>query len=95
MRDFPGLSAPRVIAARRKLGETYRAVIPELHPTWIVLRARFSSNILLQGSRILDGYDLVQTWDVSHELEAISVLPGRGLLDYDSSYVIFRRRAAP
>jgi hypothetical protein len=93
MLDVPGLCAPEVVAAERKLKSTSQAkLIPELRPDWLVLRANEADQIRTQAPRLLtDVYSAVKVFDVSSRLASYRWLPGRAYLRYDEKFVVFKR----
>lgn len=94
MLDFPGLSAPEVVAARKRLGTDKAAVlIRELKPDWLVLRQTEAQTIGEGAPELLTrAYEPVKTFDVSEAVRSYAWLPGRGYLEKDQTYVVFRRR---
>lgn len=91
MMDYPGLCAPVVVQARRQVGNSYEAVIKKIHPTWLVLRGRVPRSDPSKPIRYLDDYEFVRAWDASASLDSIAFLPGRGLLEFDATFLVFRR----
>ncbi|HTT56354.1 MAG TPA: hypothetical protein VMF63_04550 [Opitutaceae bacterium] len=90
--DFPGLSSPEVVAAVRAGARTYADLIARLRPDWLVLRADEFSRPSESSRRIRRDYRIVQFWDSQPDLDLISTLPGRGWLEIDAQYVVWRRR---
>jgi hypothetical protein len=92
MVDYPGLSAPEVVAARRRVGDDFGDLIAALRPHWVVLRpVRLSENPAAL-SRFRADYQPVQGFDVAAKIQALPFLPGRDYLMGDSRFIIFRRR---
>ena len=94
MLDVPGLCAPEVVAAERKLGSS-RAVelVPELKPDWLVLRPFEVAQIEELAPRLLlDTYSLIQVFDVSERISAYRWLPGRGWLNFDEKFLLYQRK---
>ncbi len=93
MLDVPGLCAPEVVAAERKLKTTSQAkLIPELRPDWLVLRANEADQIQIQAPGLLtDSYSPAKTFDASSRLASCRWLPGRAYLRYDEKYIVFKR----
>lgn len=93
MRDTPGLSSPEVIALGQQGFITMPEIIGELHPDWVVLRvaellrfsdterANFDANYVYRGE-----------YRKQEEIAAVSWLPGRGLLEFDSHFAVWERR---
>jgi hypothetical protein len=93
MLDSPGLCAPEVVAAEKRLASTSGAdIIPDLWPDWLVLRPMEASRIYDANPRLLtEAYSVAKFFDVSERLAAYRWLPGRGYLAYDEKFVVFRR----
>jgi hypothetical protein len=93
MLDCPGLCAPEVLAAEKKLHTGDMAtLIQELHPDWLVLRWE-------EVGAIQDAHPLLLTkvylpakvFDVSRRIASYRWLPGRGYLEGDQTFVVLRR----
>jgi hypothetical protein len=95
MLDIPGLSAPEVVAAEKRLKSTSRArLIPELKPDWLVLRALEVQQIQEANPRLLmEDYTSVKVFDASEHIAAYRWLPGRGYLNIDETFIIFKRNS--
>ena len=95
MLDFPGLAAPEVVAARKKLGSDRAAgLIQELKPDWLVLRAAEAQRISTSAPELLTQvYQEAKIFDVSDVVSSYGWLPGRDYLEADQSYIVFRRRS--
>jgi hypothetical protein len=92
MLDFPGLCAPEVVAARRTVGDDWPALIRRLHPDWLVLRR--SQTQAFQWSDpglVRTEYRLTKSFDVSAKIAAVRFLPGRGYLEVDQTFDVYRR----
>jgi hypothetical protein len=98
MIDFPGLVAPEVVRLRMEKGLNFDTLIPELSPDWIVLRPGDAPRLaMLSLARpnysFKDHYAPVpEQFDVRDELKKYTFLPGRGYLNYDAKYLVFRKR---
>lgn len=94
--DYPGLSSNEVVTAVRAGARRFTAVIERLRPTWLVLRPGEIANPNLPENQAWADYQLVAEWNARPILDAIRFLPGRGWLEHDAKFLIFRRRdAAP
>jgi hypothetical protein len=93
MLDYPGLSSPEVVAARRRVGEDNGDLIAALRPHWVVLRPLRLSEDPAALSRFRADYAPVQGFDVEPKIDALAFLPGRPYLQTDSRFVVFRRRS--
>jgi hypothetical protein len=97
MYGFPGQSSPELVAARRKLScmggiECYAALISFLKPEWLVLRPVEADRVRKDDSTLLTtAYTLEKTFDVSSELASFTFLPGRGLLQIDQTFLVYKR----
>ncbi|HYC73092.1 MAG TPA: hypothetical protein VEB66_17910 [Opitutaceae bacterium] len=91
--DFPGLSSPEVsglvAAGKRNYGE----LIAELRPSWVVVRPLEYMDHKLGDAAAMKDYEMVLVSDRRPLVEAVKPLPGRGLLEFDSVYMVYRRRA--
>jgi hypothetical protein len=93
MLDFPGLASPEVVAARRAGAKTHAQIITALQPEWLVLRPDQSEQIAAENPRLLNGaYQPARTFDVRDRVNAITLLPGRGYLDFDAVFLVYHRQ---
>jgi len=93
MLDYPGLAAPEVVAARRKIGENRLELIAALNPRWIVQRpGELVTKDPNLNSWFLGHYDPVQIFNVADKIAAVSFLPGRPYLQFDQRFLIWRRK---
>jgi len=90
--DFPGLSSPEVVAAIHGGARRYVDLIAQLRPTWLVLRPADVFSPEFAARPVLRDYVLVRTWDQLPALNALPFLPGRGWLEFDSQYLLYRHR---
>ena len=92
MLDFPGLSAPQVVAAQKKLhSNDWAKIIQELYPDWLVLRPGEADRIQKTDPLLLtQRYLPVKVFDVSGRIKSYRWLPGRGYLAYDQTFIVFR-----
>ena len=97
MLDTPGLCAPEVVAAEKKLKTTSLArIIPELHPDWLVLRPAEADQVRAAVPGLLtDTYSAVKVFDASDRIASYRWLPGRAYLRYDEKWIVFKRNASP
>jgi hypothetical protein len=89
--DYPGLTSREVVTAIRDGATSYPELIARLKPDWLILRP-----LEIEKQGVMDAdtrahYRVAKVIDHARELEAISFLPGRGWLEYDSQFVVFRR----
>lgn len=92
MLDYPGLSAPAMIAARRAVGDNWDALIRRLGPDWLVLRRFEAIDLFKSAPDLLDRYDFVAGFDSSDRVAAVPWLPGRIYLQFDETFDIFHRK---
>jgi hypothetical protein len=94
MLDTPGLSAPEVVAVEKRLKTTKPGrVIPELRPDWLVLRPAEAALITELAPRLLtEDYSSVKVFDASKRVAAYGWLPGRGYLEVDQTFTVYRRK---
>jgi len=90
MYDFPGLSSPEVVAARKRVNpESYAEIIFD----WLVLRPSEIVNIQREIPTLLsESYRVVKIFDVSKRLESYRFIPGRNWLIFDQTFFIFKNR---
>jgi len=92
MLDFPGISAPEVVAIQKKLhSNDWAKIIQELYPDWLVLRPGEADRIQKTDPLLLtQRYSPVKIFDVSGRIKSYRWLPGRGYLAYDQTFIVFR-----
>jgi hypothetical protein len=92
MLDYPGLCAPEVVAAQKKLqSRSWDKLIPQLHPDWLVLRPREIDSIhQIDPLLLTQRYSAFKTFDVSERVKSYRWLPGRGYLAYDQTFIVFK-----
>jgi hypothetical protein len=91
--DFPGMSSPEMVAARRKLHtDDWGPLIRELRPDWLVMRPLEIAILRQTDTELLaQAYTAATVFDVSDRLAAYAWLPGRNSLMADQTFVIFHR----
>lgn len=96
MLDFPGLSSPEVVAARKEMDYAmgvgaWPALIERLRPTWLVLRTYERDEINRMEPEVLGVfYQLEKIFDVRNQVEQVPHLYGRGYLGNDAYYEVYR-----
>jgi hypothetical protein len=90
--DMPGLSSAEVVAAVRAGARRYVELIERLHPTWLVLRPTEIADSSKPENAVYHDYELVRVWNVRSQLDAVKFLPGRGWLEHDAEFRVFRRK---
>lgn len=101
MYGFPGQTSPELVAARRALSsigvvERYAPLIAYLTPEWLVLRPREAKQVALDAPSLLsEVYTLQKRFDVSAELASYTFLPGRSWLEFDQTFLVYRRSKRP
>jgi hypothetical protein len=93
MLDWPGLCAPEVVAAEKRLKSTnWAKLIPELRPDWLVLRPMEAGQLQNLTPRLLmESYSAVKVFDASERVASYRWLPGRGYLALDAQFIVFKR----
>ncbi|MDB6126571.1 MAG: hypothetical protein JWM35_467 [Verrucomicrobia bacterium] len=97
MYDFPGMSSPEMVAARKKIGvasypESWPALIQELSPDWLVLRSNEAETIRqLNPGMLKRDYSLAKTFDVRAQVDAIPFIMGRNYLANDAYFEVYHR----
>ena len=94
MLDTPGLASPEVVATRRAGNRTFAQIISALHPDWLVLRPGEASTLYAEAPKLGQTYRLVRPFDVTSAVEALPFVPGRGYLEYDAVFLVYRRTDA-
>lgn len=93
MLDYPGLSAPAVVEARKHGAPLVDQLVQRLKPDWLVVRIQERKIFgLLDQNK--DDYEFVIARDGKPQLNEIAFLPGRGLLELDSTFLVYHRRSA-
>jgi len=94
--DFPGLTSPEMVAARRKLKtDQWAPLIAELRPDWLVLRPQEAAHVQEQNPQLLrENYEMGAVFDVSSQLAAYHWLPGRGGVQHDQTFIVMHRKPA-
>lgn len=92
--DFPGLSSAEVVAAVRGGAKSYAALIEKLQPDWIVLRPVEAAREDFKRRPVLNDYDLVRSWNVLPQLEAVTYLPGRPWNEFEARFLLYRRKVS-
>ncbi|MEM1058381.1 MAG: hypothetical protein AAGK14_03965 [Verrucomicrobiota bacterium] len=95
--DFPGLSSPEMIAARKKLGtDNWARLIAYLKPDWVVLRDTEVEKVNGDDPALLSArYQEVKRFDRSEEIASIEWLPIRKSHQYDDVFIVFARQDGP
>lgn len=93
MLDFPGLSSPEVVAARKAGHRSYAQVIAALKPKWVVLRPVEGQRVFGEIPGLRTTYEFARVFDTRGAIDAIPVLPGRGYLNFDAIFLVYRRAA--
>ena len=96
MLDWPGLCAPEVVAAEKKLHTSaWPELILQLRPDWLVLEWERVAQMQQARPQLLTQlYSSVKVFDVSERIAAYQWLPGRGYLAVDQTFAVFKRNKA-
>ncbi|MDI1334711.1 MAG: hypothetical protein PSU94_00880 [Lacunisphaera sp.] len=98
MLDYPGLSAPEVVASRRRVvsrayPDCWTELIMDLQPDWVVLRGYEREKIMARDPEVLTRYyQLAKIFDVRAQVAAVAFLPGRGYITNDAYFEVYRRK---
>jgi hypothetical protein len=93
--DFPGMSSPEMVQAVREEGINWMRIIQKLDPEWVVLRPLEVIRNPVGSSALLNRkYEIARVFDV-RGLVAGQDIYGRGYLDFDASFIVFRRMTPP
>ena len=95
MLDYPGLAAPEVVGARRAGNRTWAKIIATLRPDWLVLRPIDEERIFAEAPGLHGHYRLVRAFNHRAAIDAVPILPGRGYLNFDAVFHVYRRVAEP
>lgn len=90
--DYPGLSSPEVVAAIRAGDRRFTEVIGRIKPSWLVVRPFEIADASKPENAAWLDYELVKEWDARAALDAVPVLPGRGWMEFDAQFLVFRRK---
>jgi hypothetical protein len=92
--DNPGLVSPEVVALARQEGGDFAAVGLRLAPEWMVLRPA-EQEAMARHEEFAAHYETVKVFDVTDRLDAYPFIPGKGYLQGDACFTVFRRVAGP
>ncbi len=92
MLDYPGLSSPEMVDARKRLGENYADLIADLKPDWLVLRPSECAEITDRIPELLTkDYALSKVFDAANKVKGAVFIPGRNYLYGDMTFRVFHR----
>jgi hypothetical protein len=99
MRDWPGLVAPEVVAARRKIGHIpypwgsflWAKAAEEIRPDWIVARPTEVDQMRASAALTRD-YQLVKVFNASEAIMAAGEFYGCSITYNDAVFEVFRRK---
>lgn len=90
--DFPGLSSPRMVAARKAVGNGWGILLLSLRPEWVVLRPPEAERIRQESPAVLTHfYEPVQVFDVTAAAAAARA-PDHFMLQFDAHFTLYRCR---
>ncbi|HKI34727.1 MAG TPA: hypothetical protein VKA46_22915 [Gemmataceae bacterium] len=90
IQDNPGLVSPEVIEEIRRGPDDFASVGLRLQPEWMAVRP-FEAEGLTGREEFRTRYELVKTFDVSGRLDQYPDLLGKGYLEGDATFLIYRR----
>lgn len=91
MLDYPGLSSPEVVAARRAGNRSYAQLIQTLRPSWVVLRPHEDAEVFAELPALRHTYKLAREFSSREKVNAFRILPGRGYLHFDAKFLVYHR----
>jgi hypothetical protein len=92
--DFPGMSSPEMVAARKLVGRDGRRLLGFLRPDWTVMRPHEIDHLQHNNEwRVEHAYELVKTFSTVEQVEASNV-QGKEYLLHDATFKLFKRRDA-
>lgn len=93
MYDWPGLSSPEMVAARKTTGgDEWPKLITELKPDWLVLRPKEAARLASEAPALLTNqYSRLKVFDASTRIAAHRFLPGRTYVEGDQAFEIYHR----
>jgi len=97
MLDYPGLSSPEVVAARKRTElktypECWPDLILDLAPNWVAVRTNEADTIRGRAPDLFKlYYTLAKTFDVRAKINAIPAIAGRGYLLNDAYFEVYHR----
>lgn len=97
--DYPGMSSPESVAARRtltaeedKMPSVFAPLMVKMQPDWVVLRPHEEAAVRQKDPHVIgELYVPVKVFDVCSEIQGHSWLPGRDFLLFDCRFTVFRR----
>ena len=90
--DYPGLSSPRMVAARKAGGNGWANLLLNLESEWLVARPDEARRINEESPEVLGKlYEPVQVFDVTRAAAAAAV-PDPFMLNFDAYFTLYRRK---
>ena len=94
MLDFPGLSSRQVVATRRAGHTSWSQIVLSLRSTWLVLRPHDAIDLFAAAPALRARYRFTRAFDQPRALDALGLIPGRGYLGQDATFIVYRRTGA-
>lgn len=93
--DFPGMSSPEMVAARKKFkSNNYALLVNELQPDWLVLRPFEAAEMERDNPQLMrDRYELMQAFDVRNKVPDSEFLYGKDYLYFDSHFLVYKKHS--
>lgn len=97
MLDYPGLSSPEVVAARKRAKnhfylESWPALVRDLKPDWLVLRPSEEKFFAEHDTALLrETYRLVKKFDATSAVPKAGWIPIPSFVEYNTRFSIYRR----
>ena len=93
--DYPGMTAPEVVAARRELHtEKFLPLVQRLRPDWLVLRPEpeeLNGMWNSDSAFLKQHYVVLKTFDASSAIDQESFKPFEALFRHDARFVVARK----
>lgn len=94
MLDFPGLSSREVVDTRRAGHTSWSQIVLTLRPTWLVLRPHEAIDLFAAAPALRAHYRFTRAFDQTLALDALGLIPGRGYLEQDATFIVYHRTGA-
>jgi hypothetical protein len=91
MYDWPGLVSPEVVRLHNEKGLEQNTMPSELKPDWMVVRSGEAA--WMSHQPYFQDYERVATFDVWDRLAEYKYIPGRGYLQFDAAFEVYRRKS--
>ncbi|WP_414660654.1 hypothetical protein [Horticoccus sp. 23ND18S-11] len=91
--DYPGLSAPEVVRARRNIGDDWALLVRHFKPEWLVLRPGEVPKVNSpRYPEFAADYFVAGTFSRQREIDTLRPFAGIDYLRYDQTFIVLHRR---